>query len=282
MTSAARPARRRIPPFGRWIVVIIVVLIATFPVYWMFNTALTPRGELFTGQPLIPDLSKSGEIFAVFVSGVPILSWLANSAIVAIGTTTASLMMAVLAGYGLSRYKFRGRGAVGFALFSTQMLPEALLIVPLYALFAALGLLNGLFGLVLANTAFVMPVAVWIVKSAMDSVPYEIEEAARVDGCPRFVILLRIMIPLTAPSIAAAAVILFFDGWNEYLFASTFIQDAEKWTASVGLSSFIGEFITPLSTVFSAAIVFTIPAIAFFLLVQRQIVSGLTAGSVKG
>jgi multiple sugar transport system permease protein len=191
-------------------------------------------------------------------------------------------MIAVLAGYGLSRYKFHGRGVLGFALFATQMLPEALLIVPLYALFASLSLLNGLLGLVLANTAFVMPVAVWIVKSAMDAVPYEIEEAARVDGCPRFVILTRIMIPLAAPSIAAAAVIVFFDGWNEYLFASTFIQDRALWTASVGLSSFIGEFITPLSTVFSAAIVFTIPAIVFFLLVQRQIVSGLTAGSVKG
>jgi len=282
VSAASSESKRRFPPLGRWVVVLLVVIIATFPVYWMYNTALTPRGELFTGQPLIPDITRSGDIFAVFSSSVPIFTWLGNSAFVAIGTTVASLMMAVLAGYGLSRYKFHGRGVLGFALFATQMLPEALLIVPLYALFATLGLLNGLFGLVLANTAFVMPVAVWIVKSAMDSVPYEIEEAARVDGCPRFVILMRIMVPLTAPSIAAAAVILFFDGWNEYLFASTFIQDRELWTASVGLSSFIGEFITPLSTVFSAAIVFTIPAIIFFLLVQRQIVSGLTAGSVKG
>lgn len=280
--SRPRSARRRIPPIGRWIVVAVVVLIAVFPVYWMYNTALTPRGELFTGQPLIPDITRSGDIFAVFFSDVPIWQWLGNSAVVAIGTTLTSVAMAVLAGYGLSRYKFHGRGVLGFALFATQMLPEALLIVPLYALFATFGLLNGLLGLVLANTAFVMPVAVWIVKSAMDQVPYEIEEAARVDGCPRFVILLRIMMPLTAPSIAAASVILFFDGWNEYLFASTFIQDRNLWTASVGLSSFIGEFITPLSTVFSAAIVFTIPAIVFFLLVQRQIVSGLTAGSVKG
>lgn len=266
----------------RWVVVVLVVAIAIFPVYWMFNTALTPRGELFTGQPLVPDLTRIGDLFAVFGSSVPILTWLGNSALVAIGTTVSSLLMAVLAGYGLSRYRFHGRGVLGFALFATQMLPEALLIVPLYALFATLGLLNGLGGLVLANTAFVMPVAVWIVKSAMDAVPYEIEEAARVDGCPRLVILTRIMVPLTAPSIAAAAVVVFFDGWNEYLFASTFIQDREHWTASVGLSSFIGEFITPLSTVFSAAIVFTIPAIVFFLLVQRQIVSGLTAGSVKG
>ena len=274
--------RLRIGALGRWIAALAVVAIAIFPVYWMFNTALTPPGELFTGQPLIPDLTRIGQLFEVFGSGVPILQWLANSAFVAVGTTLASLLMAVLAGYGLSRYKFHGRGILGFALFATQMLPEALLIVPLYALFATLGLLNGLGGLVLANAAFVMPVAVWIVKAAMDAVPYEIEEAARVDGCPRLVILIRIMVPLTAPSIAAAAVLLFFDGWNEYLFASTFIQSRELWTASVGLSSFIGEYITPLSTVFSAAIVFTIPAIVFFLIVQRQIVSGLTAGSVKG
>lgn len=274
--------RRRIPPIGRWIIVLVVALIAIFPVYWMYNTALASRSDLFTGQPLVPNISKSGEIFAVFASGVPILQWFSNSVVVALGTTFASLAMAVLTGYGLSRYKFHGRGVLGFALFATQMLPEALLIVPLYALFATLGLLNGLFGLVLATTAFVMPVAVWIVKSAMDAVPYEIEEAARVDGCPRIAILLRIMVPLTAPSIAAAAVLVFFDGWNEYLFSSTFIQDPSKWTTSVGLSSFIGEFITPLSTVFSAAIVFTIPAIVFFLLVQKQIVSGLTAGSVKG
>ncbi|GMA95393.1 sugar ABC transporter [Pseudolysinimonas kribbensis] len=260
----------------------MLIVLAGFPIYWMYDTAITPRDQLFTGQPLIPDVTRTPQIFDVFTSGVPLLQWLANSSIVAFCTTFLSLLLAVLAGYGLSRYRFHGRGVVGFILFATQMLPEALLIVPLYALFAGLGLLNGLVGLVLADTAFVMPVAVWIVKSAMDSIPYEIEEAARVDGCPRFVILLRIMLPLSAPSIAAAAVIMFFDAWNEYLFASTFIQDRDKWTASVGLSSFIGEFITPLSTVFSAAIVFTIPAIVFFLLVQRHIVSGLTAGSVKG
>jgi multiple sugar transport system permease protein len=274
--------RRRFPPIARIAVILVLVVLAGFPIYWMYDTAITPRGQLFTGQPLIPDVTRTPQILDVFTSGVPLLQWLGNSSIVAFCTTFLSLLLAVLAGYGLSRYRFHGRGVIGFILFATQMLPEALLIVPLYALFAGLGLLNGLVGLVLADTAFVMPVAVWIVKSAMDSIPYEIEEAARVDGCPRFVILLRIMLPLSAPSIAAAAVIMFFDAWNEYLFASTFIQDRDKWTASVGLSSFIGEFITPLSTVFSAAIVFTIPAIVFFLLVQRHIVSGLTAGSVKG
>ncbi|MFF5233542.1 carbohydrate ABC transporter permease [Dactylosporangium sp. NPDC000521] len=268
---------------GRWLAVVVLIVVAGFPVYWMLNTALATREELFNGQSLWPRVDRITAIFDVFDSGVPLLRWLTNSAIVASGTTFFSLALAVLAGYGLSRYRrFHGRGLIGFALFATQMLPEALLIVPLYTLFVSLGLINGLFGLVLANTAFAMPVAAWIIKSAVDGVPYEIEEAARVDGAPRFVIFSQVTLPLVAPSVAAAAVITFFDGWNEYLFASTFIRDSAKWPASKGLSSFIGEFITPLSTVFSAALVFTVPAIVFFLLVQRRIVSGLTSGSVKG
>lgn len=185
--------RRRFPPIARIAIILVLIVLAGFPIYWMYDTAITPRDQLFTGQPLIPDVTRTPQIFDVFTSGVPLLQWLANSSIVAFCTTFLSLLLAVLAGYGLSRYRFHGRGVVGFILFATQMLPEALLIVPLYALFAGLGLLNGLVGLVLADTAFVMPVAVWIVKSAMDSIPYEIEEAARVDGCPRFVILLRII-----------------------------------------------------------------------------------------
>ncbi len=264
-------------------VVLALAVFAGFPVYWMYATATSTNSELFgAGQTLWPHVERTFDIFDVFGGDVPMLRWLGNSAFVAFGTTLLSLLLAVLAAYSLSRYRFHGRGILGFGLFATQMLPEALLVVPLYALFVALGLINDLWGLVLANTAFAMPVAVWILKSAMDGVPYEIEESARVDGCPRFGILAQIVFPLVVPSVAAASVITFFDGWNEFLFATTFIQDQSLWPASKGLSSFVGEFVTPVSTVFSAALIFTIPALLFFLLVQRRIVSGLTAGSVKG
>lgn len=262
---------------------LLLVLLAGFPIYWMFNTSITPTQELYQGkQTLIADFSRTLHVFDVLTGDSQFLRWMSNSAVVALGTTALSLVMAVLAAYALSRYRFHGKGLLGFGLFATQMLPEALLVVPLYSLFATLGLLNELYGLVLVNSAFAMPVAVWILKTAMDGVPYEVEESARVDGCGALSILRMITVPLVMPSLAAAAVITFFDGWNEYLFATTFIEDRASWVASTGLASFIGEFTTPLDTVFSAAFWFTVPAIVFFLLMQRRIVSGLTAGSVKG
>lgn len=262
---------------------LLLVIVAGFPLFWMINTAITPTSDLYSGaQKLIPDFLRAPKLFSVLGTDNPFLKWISNTAIVAVGTTLASLLLATLAAYALSRYKFFGKGIMGFGFFATQMLPEALLVVPLYSLFSSLGLLNELYGLVLVNTAFAMPVAVFILKTAIDDVPYEMEEAARVDGCKPLSILQLMVVPLIAPSIAAAAVITFFDGWNEYLFATTFISDKASWLASTGLASFIGEFVTPLDAVFSAAFLFTVPAVFFFLLMQRRLVSGLTAGSVKG
>lgn len=275
--------RRNLGVGVRTLLALLLALAAGFPLFWIINTAMTPTDALYGGgQTVLPDLGRSLEVFSVLTSDSPFLRWMGNSAVVAFGTTLCSLLMATLTAYALSRYRFTGKGLLGFGFFATQMLPEALLVVPLYSMFAALGLLNDLFGLVLANTAFAMPVATFLLKAAMDGVPYEIEESARVDGAGSLGILQIMVVPLIAPSMAAAAVITFFDGWNEYLFATTFMSDRDSWTASTGLASFIGEYLTPLDTVFSAALVFTLPAIVFFLLMQRRIVSGLTAGSVKG
>ena len=266
----------------RRVFAVFLMLVAGFPLYWMVATATRHSGELFGGeQPLLPNFARLPSILTNATVGVLLVCWLGISAFVATGTTVLSLVLAVLAAYALSRFSFRGKGIFGFALFATQMLPEALLVVPLYAMFLTVGLLNDLWGLVLGNTAFAMPVAVWILKTAMDAVPKEIEEAASLDGCSRLGLLLRVILPLITPSLAAAAVITFFDSWNEFLFANTFMTDKEKWPASKGLASFVGEFVTPLGSVMSAAVVFTLPALVFFVLVQRRIVAGLTAGGVK-
>lgn len=273
---------RTIMEMLRYLLIGVLVTLAGFPVYWMASTALSTNAELYnTGQIPWPQIQYLPDLIA-YIGAVPIGRWLFNTAIIATGTTVVSLVLGSLLGYALSRFRFHGRGAVGFLLFMTQVLPEALIVVPLYAIFISLGLMNSLTGLVLANAGFALPVAAFILKNAMDSIPYEIEEAAIIDNCPRVGILTMIILPLIMPSLAAAAVIAFFAGWNEFLFAVTFLHDRTLWPATVGLASFIGQYETPLSAVMGAALLFSLPAVVFFLLVQRRIVAGLTTGAVKG
>jgi multiple sugar transport system permease protein len=266
----------------RLILIAVLVIVAGFPIYWMLTTAFSLNEELYgTGQVPWPQFQNIGSLLSE-VSEVPIGKWLFNTLVIAVGTTVLSLLLGSLAGYALSRYRFHGRGFVSLLFFITQVVPEALILVPLYSMFIGLGLLNNLLGLVLANVAFSLPVAAFVLKGAMDGIPYEIEESAIVDGCPRLGILTMIVLPLVMPSLAAAAVIAFFAGWNEYLFAATFLVDRDLWPASVGLASFIGQYETPLAGVMGAAFTFTLPAITFFLLIQRNIIAGLTTGAVKG
>jgi multiple sugar transport system permease protein len=262
--------------------VLVLLLISGFPFYWMFVTSLTPSSALFSAVPQFwPTWSESG-VYREAFQKIPVATWLLNSLIVATGTTILSLALALFPAYALSRFKFAGQGAMGLSLFATQMLPEAMLVVPLYALFGQIQLLNTLTALVLANTAFTVPVVVWILKGAIDGVPEEIEEAAHIDGCTQFGIVTRIILPLIAPTLAAASVIAFFHGWNEYVFAQTLVSSESLRTASVGLAGFVGELSTPIHTVMSIAIIYTTPAIIFYLFVQKYVVGGMTAGGVKG
>ncbi|SIP97915.1 carbohydrate ABC transporter permease [Bosea sp. TND4EK4] len=266
----------------RMALIMVLLSAALFPIYWMVVTSLTSSANLFADRPqMVPDPAQAFNYAETFAK-TGVLLWLKNSAIVAIGTMVLSILLAILPAYALSRFRFHGKGVLGFVLFATQMLPEAMLVVPLYAIFAKLLLLDTLGGLILANAAFTVPVITWILKGAIDGVPLEIEEAARIDGCSRLDIVLGIVLPIVAPTLAAASVIAFFHGWNEYVFAQTLILSQELRTASVGLASFVGELSTPIHTVMAIGVMYTLPAVAFYLMVQRYVVAGMTAGSVKG
>lgn len=267
---------------ARIVGILIVLGLAVFPLYWMFVTSLTSDGNLFGDKAqLFPDLSRFGVYGKAMVEGnVPL--WLTNSLLIASGTCVLSIGLGIPVGYALSRYSFRGKALVTVALLLTQMLPEALLVVPLFAIFRNLNLLNSQFGLILVDTAFVLPIVAIILKGAIDGIPRELEESARIDGCHAVSILTRINMPLIAPSIAATAVIAFFSGWNEYVFAVTFTFDPSKQPASVGLAGFVGELSTPLQTVMAVAFMYTLPAVVFYLFAQKYVVSGMVAGGVKG
>lgn len=266
----------------RMMVVLGMLGLTAFPIYWMLVTAMTSSADLFASPTHMTPDPRQWAVFGKVFGETAVSTWLKNSAIVALGTTVLSLALAVLPAYALSRFKFAGVALLGLGLFITQMLPEAMLVVPLYAIFGKLSLLNSLTGLILVNTAFTVPVITWILKGAIDSVPVDIEEAASIDGCSRMGTVLLMVIPLIAPSLAATAVIAFFHGWNEYVFAQTLISDQSLFTASVGLAGFVGELSTPLHSVMAIGLMYTLPAVFFYLLVQRYVVAGMTAGSVKG
>ena len=273
---------RRLGVTARMVAVLVVLGLAIFPVYWMFVTALTPDSQLYSGATgLLPDLGRLGVFGDVLADG-QVLGWLLNSLIVAAGTTVLSVGLGIPLGYALSRFSFRGKLVVGLALLFTQMLPEALLVVPLFSIFRRFDLLNSLQGLILADTAFALPVVALILKGAIDGVPRELDEAVRVDGGRPFTVLSRVILPLIAPAVAASAVIAFFSAWNEYVFAVTFVFDKGLQPASVGVAGFIGEQDTSIQSIMAVALLFILPAVAFYLFAQRYVVSGMTAGAVKG
>ncbi|MEU4472122.1 carbohydrate ABC transporter permease [Micromonospora sp. NPDC023888] len=267
---------------ARIVAVLVVLGVAVFPLYWMFVTALSSNSDLFADRPrLTPDLGQFGVFVDALAEGKA-AGWLLNSLIIAVGTMVVSVGLGIPLGYALSRFSFGGKAVLTVVLLFTQMLPEALMVVPLFALFRRFELLDSLTGLILVNSAFVLPIVALILKGAIDGIPKELEEAARADGARPFTTLTRINVPLIAPSIAATAVIAFFHAWNEYVFAVTFIFNPDLQPASVGIANFIGELGTPIQTVMAVAFLFTLPAVAFYLLVQKYVVSGMTAGAVKG
>ncbi|GIH51840.1 carbohydrate ABC transporter membrane protein 2, CUT1 family [Microbispora rosea] len=262
--------------------VLVVLGVAVFPLYWMIVTALSSNSDLFAAKArLVPDFSQFGVFIDALAEGKA-LGWLRNSLVIALGTTVLSIGLGIPLGYALSRFSFWGKAVVTVLLLFTQMLPEALMVVPLFSLFRRFGLLDSLGGLILVNSAFVLPIVALILKGAIDGIPRALEESARVDGARPLTVLTRINVPLIAPSIAATAVIAFFHAWNEYVFAVTFIFTPGKQPASVGIANFIGELGTPIQTVMAVAFMFTLPAVVFYLFAQRHVVAGMTAGAVKG
>lgn len=278
--SSTRAWRLMLMRVVRAINIAILLAIAIGPIYWLVTMSTLSQNQIVSNQPrLFPTLHGFGGLTTA--TGVPLFSWIENSLLVAVGTAILSAILGTFAGYGFSRFRFRGASFFGFLVFATQMLPAALLVVPLYAIFDSFHLINNLVSLILVDTAFAMPIAIWIVKGTCDSLPFELDEAAKIDGASSFGVLRRVLLPLLAPGLAAAGIMAFLAGWNDFLFATTFMVSSNKWTVTKGLASLFGQYSVPISLIMAAATLFCIPPIIFFLLLQKRIVNGLTAGAVK-
>ena len=218
---------------GIYFPTLVFVLFAIFPVYWMLTTSLQRGENLYIWPPrLWPDLSQLDVLRRLFTTQ-PIGLWLKNSLIVGVGVACLSIGLSIPAAYGFSRFRFRGSTILQLLLLLTQMIPGTVIIVPLFIVFRQAHLLNTHLSLILADTAIIAPISVWILKAFFDTIPVEIEEAAMMDGCSRLDVLRRVTLPIAVPSVVAAFAISFFEAWNEFAFALTFASDQSKWVASV-------------------------------------------------
>ncbi|MDQ2655509.1 MAG: carbohydrate ABC transporter permease [Chloroflexota bacterium] len=263
------------------IVVVLACVAAIFPFYWMIKSSLTTQSA-FTWPPEMIPTSISFEPYVNVINNYPVVRWFLNSSFVAVVTTFFAVMIALNAGLALSRYRTRLTGTFGAAILITQMLPATLLVIPMFIIFRNVKLIDSLWGLVIANLAFALPLAIWVLKGFFDGIPREIEEASMIDGSSEVGAFYRVTIPLALPGIIAVSIYAFMVSWGEFFFARTLINQETNWVFTVGLSSFRGEHTLQWSELLAAATIFTIPPLLFFAGLQRHLIAGMTGGAVKG
>jgi multiple sugar transport system permease protein len=288
VTSALVPRRRplRVGRAGRrvvfYVLIVLVCAVVMFPVYWTILSAIQPaRFSMRYPPPFFPqqiNLTPFQQLFRDY----PVLTWVTNSTLISLLTTVLCVGFGIFGAYALSGLRWRGRNTFGMLMFLTQMLPEALIIIPIFIILRQFQLLEKLPAVSLVHTAFVLPIGIWILKGVFDAVPREIREAALVDGCSELSVLWRIVVPLSLPGLVAVGVVAFFYAWNEFLFTSTMLTTDPVRPAAVGLATLRTQMETPVERILAASLLFSAPPVLFYLLMQRYIVSGLTAGAVKG
>ena len=268
--------------FFTWPVLGLGLFWTLFPFYWMITTALKPNDDMYRPEPLLVPvritLSHFHKVF--FDSHFP--EYFRNSAIVAICTTILSLAVGIFAAYAIVRLDFRGKNLLARGLIFSYLVPPVLLFIPLFELIFKLDLLNTRQGLILAYLTFTVPFTTWLLMGYFRTVPIALEEAALVDGCTRLTALFRVTLPLSTPAIVVTALFSFTLSWNEFLYALTFTSNPVSQTVTVGLTTTVAEDVFFWGVMMGASFLVAIPPVVLYLLGQRWVVRGLTAGAVKG
>jgi N,N'-diacetylchitobiose transport system permease protein len=279
MSRRSRRARQT----GWDIVGVIVFIVMVFPVFWMISTAFKPDDEIVSLTPTWVSLHPTLAHFRDAINRPYFWQDVKNSLIVVLATVVVSIILAFLAAVALARYRFRARTLFIVLVIGIQMLPQAGLIIPLYVVLARFHQVNALTGLVVTYMTFVLPFCVWMLRGFLLGIPKDLEEAAMVDGSTRLGVFVKILLPLMGPGLVATSVFAFITTWNEYIFARVLLNDQSKQTVTVWLSYFLGTSRhTDWGALMAASTLTAIPVVIFFLIVQRRIAFGLTAGAVRG
>jgi ABC-type glycerol-3-phosphate transport system permease component len=266
-----------------YLLVLTAVSVVGFPLFWMVLCSFKPGGELYTVPPTFLPNEWTLQNYRDLFAQTNFLTYFANSLIVAGGATVLSLVIGGLGAYSLSRFKFFGIAAFSNMALICYMLPEVLIVLPLYIYVVKLGLADTLISLIIANTAFTLPLALWFMRSYFNAIPVSLEESAMIDGCTRLQAMMRITVPLALPGIISVGVFSFNHAWNEFLFALVFTSSERNKTLPLGLATWIGQDnIYSWGMLLAGAVLVTIPVVLFYLLVQRKLVVGLSEGGSKG
>jgi len=260
----------------------LAAAVTVFPFYWMLNTSLKPPHEVFLSPPAFASENWTLAAYDTLLRVRPFGRYFLNSLVVSAGSTLLSVVLAALAAYGFTRFHIRGAGALVVFLLFTKMLPETLLIIPYFRLMSELGLLNTHFALILAYSSFALPFSVWILIGFFRSIPREIDEAAIVDGASRLSAFFRVILPLARPGLVAVALFTFLISWNAYVWALVLTTDPSMFVLSVSIANMVGEYRVQWNELMAAAMIAAAPVMVLYALLERHLVSAITAGAVNG
>jgi len=265
-----------------YLILIIFAVIAVYPVLQVLSISLRPGDRLLsTSLAIIPEDATFAAYKELF-TGRPFLLWMRNSILISFVVTATGVILAALAGYAFSRFKFSGKNFGLLSLLVTQMFPATMLLLPMYIMLVKLGLINTFLGVIIIYSSTALPFCIWTMKGYYDTIPVSLEEAARIDGCTQFAAFYKVVIPLATPALVIVALFSFMTSWAEYVVAAQVLQDSDLWTLPVGLQTFQANMSTEWGLYAAASLIVSIPVVILFLALSKFLISGLTLGSVKG
>ncbi|AQP46542.1 sugar ABC transporter permease [Tessaracoccus aquimaris] len=265
------------------VITVIVALFTIFPVYWMVTTALKPKQDVFTQNPIIFPRRLTLSHFQRVLSDEGFLTFARNSIVVTLVVVAITIVVGFLAATAMARFNYRGRHASIIIILAVQMIPLEALVISMYVMLDSMGLIDRLLGVIVAYMAFGLPFTIWTLRGFVANIPVELEEAAMVDGCSRMQSFWRILLPLVMPGLVAASVFAFILAWNEFILANVVLLSSNSQTLPLWLASFQSSFREiDWSGLMASSSLFALPVIVFFVIVQGRLHEGAAAGGVKG
>ncbi len=262
--------------------IILCVVVSMAPLYWMVNTSLKPQAEIYSAVPTLFPKDLTTESYSYLMTETNFLSGVKNSLIIAIVVSIFSIVIAYPAAYAIARLKFKGKKLFSKSILMTYLLPTSVLYIPLYILVSQVGLTDNILGLLLIYPTFTLPYVAWVLIPHIQSIPYDLDEAAIVDGCTRFRVMYQIIFPLALPGIVSTTIFAFAMCWGEYMYALVNITSETMMTFPLVISGLIFGDMYPWGQLMAGAILACVPIVIIYMLASSSLVGGKTAGGVKG